>query len=1177
VPFQSSQIVSAVILSIGAAQFALVATPNSAIKSKTQNQVILPNQPIITNLNSSFTITATGRYMVPDYFRSASGNGAEYEFVRYLFGTIPAGTLSRGNYHDLTAGDLIVVNNIFTGYRNYNTVEIIFAGVTIESFKVKTVGAPSNIVNYLNYGVLVEPFKLLKRTANIFVTSSVDLSFDPSNKQAFNQLVGPSSTPNIETFDGESVPEYEAPELELISSAALGTPVDLFASGGKVSFIVNSTRTGANSVTAFTGDKIGLEWELSNYHEANITVWQITQDPSDLSNVYTEVGKWDVVHRELEPLLINLEQGAGRSVKSVSVIYAGAGYNRNNIDVVFSDPPAGGQRAEGFAVLTDPPPDGTGEIIQIILNSGGSGYTIAPTVTVIGANTAPAVLEASLVDSVLARETELRIPLVADVALKDTFVVQELEAEKLPEADGFRGNLVTIVTGVATFISTLTSPFKPNLEFNYITTPQPLYSKSQPQSFITKDFIYDKGFPATLVTTLTTESTLVSYNHFIGSLSYGPIMKFSYLFDKLMNVANVDPAQTTLIAPLPNYDINKPANEFYSRYTEGIFNINLSSVKGSSGIKERLSSVFSGRYASFISKPATDFSASGSIPLIGGASSQLLKSLTGFSKVVQITLLEYQASQSVLLPQRLLDGFELNNEFSRITHLLGTSSTPAIFYTTVLTPQGSQAEYMTVAELPGIKSLPETVFINFSFGKNNFDSTIITLFTEAMPDPKQTVIEVWEQDMPDAEKVLLSIPDPAKLNPEYLKGTSSIEQTLTSEYFSFKSFSLSVTAQYATINTIGMQLMGSRLSIESGNVSLDGYYYSPEVAELPITPEWVYQDKLFLDISPEWVYQDKLFLDISPEWVYQDKLFLDISPEWLYQDKLFLDISPEWLYQDKLFLDISPEWLYQDKLFTPLDPEQAVPGDRYIDFNPELLDSGSRLNDFNPELLDSGSRLIEFNAYLDQPILELRGLESDFIESDIRIINFDPMLGDSGNRNIDFPPYNPAETYLLNDIDLELLYNQQALKTLSPEPLRQTKIYFNLDLTFFQLDVRYLQDASVYGAFKTEFSIYADDGRAGDLGQYKGSAPGTPGRPRGPFIAYKEFMGSALVMKTPTYGLGGFTTQAAAQTQADKYVDARPFKAILSDVWNYRIYFAKKVFYPRKSRIFPRIWYIRGG
>jgi hypothetical protein len=102
------------------------------------------------------------------------------------------------------------------------------------------------------------------------------------------------------------------------------------------------------------------------------------------------------------------------------------------------------------------------------------------------------------------------------------------------------------------------------------------------------------------------------------------------------------------------------------------------------------------------------------------------------------------------------------------------------------------------------------------------------------------------------------------------------------------------------------------------------------------------------------------------------------------------------------------------------------------------------------------------------------------------------------------------------------------------------------------------------GAVKSNISIYANNGRGGDKITNMGTPPDI-----GPMILYtKEY----------NYGLGGFETGYDASNMAVKYVNASAFQIIGTDVWNYRIYFDKKVYcVPKKGRIFPTKWFIRGG
>jgi len=78
----------------------------------------------------------------------------------------------------------------------------------------------------------------------------------------------------------------------------------------------------------------------------------------------------------------------GEGVATANVYVAGTGYYSANAAVTFSAPQiTGGATATGTLTL-----NGNGNVAAVVITSAGSGYTSAPTATVTGANTSPAIV-----------------------------------------------------------------------------------------------------------------------------------------------------------------------------------------------------------------------------------------------------------------------------------------------------------------------------------------------------------------------------------------------------------------------------------------------------------------------------------------------------------------------------------------------------------------------------------------------------------------------------------------------------------------------------------------------------------------------------------------------------------------------------------------------------------------
>jgi hypothetical protein len=104
------------------------------------------------------------------------------------------------------------------------------------------------------------------------------------------------------------------------------------------------------------------------------------------------------------------------------------------------------------------------------------------------------------------------------------------------------------------------------------------------------------------------------------------------------------------------------------------------------------------------------------------------------------------------------------------------------------------------------------------------------------------------------------------------------------------------------------------------------------------------------------------------------------------------------------------------------------------------------------------------------------------------------------------------------------------------------------------------------GAFRSQFSFYGNDGRAGDEWN------------SGKFVKYNQNAASSLVLFNDVYGPGSYQTQNNAVAMAAKYVSAKAFQIMGTDYWNFRIYFNTQIACtPRRGVMYPHVWLIRGG
>ena len=94
------------------------------------------------------------------------------------------------------------------------------------------------------------------------------------------------------------------------------------------------------------------------------------------------------------------------------------------------------------------------------------------------------------------------------------------------------------------------------------------------------------------------------------------------------------------------------------------------------------------------------------------------------------------------------------------------------------------------------------------------------------------------------------------------------------------------------------------------------------------------------------------------------------------------------------------------------------------------------------------------------------------------------------------------------------------------------------------------------GTFNSYIRLYANNDPSGNLGTQ-------------PYVFYEQDY---------IFNPGSYRTMEDATVMAVKYVSASAIQISGTDYWNYRIFFDMQQYCtPRKGKIFPAIWYIRGG
>jgi hypothetical protein len=158
-----------------------------------------------------------------------------------------------------------------------------------------------------------------------------------------------------------------------------------------------------------------------------------------------------------------------------------------------------------------------------------------------------------------------------------------------------------------------------------------------------------------------------------------------------------------------------------------------------------------------------------------------------------------------------------------------------------------------------------------------------------------------------------------------------------------------------------------------------------------------------------------------------------------------------------------------------------------------------------------------------------------------------------------FIPFDP----LLNQ-PLQILIPLAVMLDIVPEQL------IPFDPVLFQ-DVIWTMEDSIpgVGAVSTYIHYWADQGQFNDKWNLRDFDPNNYNRAYNPMVLYtKEYI----------YHPGGFYNDSDAEDEKVKYYNAGILQIPGTDFWNYRIYFKDRHFcVPRKGRIFPVTWYIRGG
>jgi hypothetical protein len=245
------------------------------------------------------------------------------------------------------------------------------------------------------------------------------------------------------------------------------------------------------------------------------------------------------------------------------------------------------------------------------------------------------------------------------------------------------------------------------------------------------------------------------------------------------------------------------------------------------------------------------------------------------------------------------------------------------------------------------------------------------------------------------------------------------------------------------------------------------------------------------------------------------------------------DIEPEYLVDLLPVQDVEPEYFVD--VFLPVQDQES---EYFVDvFLP--------VQDQEPEYLVD--------------LLPVQDQEPEYL------VDLLPVQDQEPEYLVDLLPTQDIEPEYL--VDLLPVQDQEPEYLVNLLPVRdiEPKILIPLPAVL-DADIMWTMDPFTdVGAYRTYIRIWANQGRGGD----EGTAIVTPPN-----------FGTMLVYdKLYNYSYGGrLLTEGEAIVEKGKYYSAMTTNIATTDYWNYRILFNNKHFcVPKKGKLFPVSWYMRGG
>ena len=282
-PVNTSLRIIAPIVSIGETQFT-VPMLTSAVESPI-NEIAYLNQNQVQGDTVSTTIIVpiTDTYYIPEYYKVTNQvlDLATFKLTREEVTT----DLVPGNYYDLNAGDTLTIENFTISSALYDSRNLDILGSFVLRFIWQT--DPGPVFDYLTFDTLVDPY--IHNEVYIIENGEVYVE-----KEKY-------ITANLELTSSIPIPDGSIYVNDLAAN--------LIIDGSIQSDYVNNVATGAN---------VAITRRLFNYFQTGANLYQVKFDTVSNSNVYIQIGEWNVSNRTIDgSILLSTQSQLSKNLTQV--------------------------------------------------------------------------------------------------------------------------------------------------------------------------------------------------------------------------------------------------------------------------------------------------------------------------------------------------------------------------------------------------------------------------------------------------------------------------------------------------------------------------------------------------------------------------------------------------------------------------------------------------------------------------------------------------------------------------------------------------------------------------------------------------------------------------------------------------------------------------------------------